>query len=249
MGAKDNRTIGIAERGRIVSVSEEKYTIASLDREGIICPGIVALAGNTFPIGAFVYFVSFADGTGCVLCNATGHIARAPIIFYQTEPPTSGMILGDTWIDTNGDNALYEYTQAGWTARPFGAGAIGSELLQSIESDIQTAQEAADAATTLRLETSYTTTISQYVFTAYLYRGNQDITHTYDTFKYKWYVRNEDGDEYLGAGYTMTINRTAAGYVGTIVCVWTDDVEEAEIISGAGDILSSSADDTIIGIY
>ena len=249
MGAKNERTIGIAERGRIVSETDGKYTVASLDRNGIICPGIVALAGNTFSPGAFVYFVSFADGTGCVLCNATGHIARAPIIFYQGDPPTSGMILGDTWIDTDDGNALYEYTVSGWVARPFGAGAINSEIMEAIENAAQTAEAAAEAALTYRLDTTYTTTLSQYVFSAHLYYGADEVTTTFDTMKYVWYVRNENGDELLGYGYTITIPRTTAGYVGTIVCVWTDETAEANVTSASDDIIISAADDEIIGVY
>lgn len=246
---KNQEHIGIAERGRVVSASDELYTIESLDREGIICPGIVALAGNSFLPGDFVYFVSFADGTGCVLCNATGHVGRTPIIFYQTAPPTSGMIPGDTWIDTDGDNALYEYTLQGWVARPFGAGAIGAEIMADIAAAKQTAQEAADAALTYRLDTSYTTTLTHYVFSAHLYYGAQDVTRTFDTMKYTWLVRNEEGDELLGHGYTITLPRTAAGYVGTVVCRWTDETEEAEIVSASDDTIVSNSDEEIIGVY
>ena len=241
--------IGIAERGRVISASEELYTVESLDREGIICPGIVALAGNSFLPGDFVYFVSFADGTGCVLCNATGHVGRTPIIFYATEPPTSGMIPGDTWIDTNGDNALYEYTLQGWVARPFGGSAIDPAIMADIAAAKQTAEEAAEAALAYRLDATYTTTLTHYVFSAHLYYGAQEVTTDYDSMRYSWLVRNEDGDELIGFGYTITINRSLAGYVGTIVCRWSDESAEAEIVSASDDSIVSASDDDIIGVY
>lgn len=106
-----------------------------------------------------------------------------------------------------------------------------------------------NSATTYRLDTTYTTTSTQYVFTAHLYYGNAEVTHTYDANKFKWLIRNEDGDDYLGSGYSITLDRTAAGYVGTIVCQWSDELETAGVISSAGDAIVSSSGDRIIGIY
>lgn len=55
------------ERGEILTVNDDVYTVASLDREGIVSPPIPALAGSGYATGDRVYFFLFRDGTGGVL--------------------------------------------------------------------------------------------------------------------------------------------------------------------------------------
>lgn len=102
-----------------------------------------------------------------------------------------------------------------------------------------------DVATTWALETEYETTTTAYAFTAHLYHGTEEVTTDYPAAKFKWLVRNEDGDVALGTGYTMNVNRTAAGYVGTIVCQWTDEAEEYELVTSAGDTIVTAGGDTL----
>ncbi len=110
-------------------------------------------------------------------------------------------------------------------------GAIGFVSLD------QEVTDGIDTATTWSLETKYTSTDSVYDFEAHLYHGTEEVTEEYPAVKYKWFVRNEDGDSLLGTGYTITINRSEAGYVGTIVCQWSDELEEYELVTGADDTL------------
>ena len=57
------------ERGKVLTASAGSYTVASLDREGIISPAITASSG-VFAVGETVYFFLFRDGTGKILCRA-----------------------------------------------------------------------------------------------------------------------------------------------------------------------------------
>lgn len=61
--------IGRIERGQIVKVSEEKYTVRSLDRDGITTPPIEAINAETYSPGDKVYFFYFNDGTGKIICG------------------------------------------------------------------------------------------------------------------------------------------------------------------------------------
>ena len=57
------------ERGKILSVSNGEYIIASLDRDGIVTPPLKPVqASDTYSAGDMVYFFYFKDGTGRILC-------------------------------------------------------------------------------------------------------------------------------------------------------------------------------------
>lgn len=58
------------ERGKITSVSENGYTVASFDRDGIISPPIDDINGKSYAVGDTVYFFLFSDGTGKIMCKA-----------------------------------------------------------------------------------------------------------------------------------------------------------------------------------
>lgn len=54
-------------------------------------------------------------------------------IFYQAGAPETGMSVGDMWFDTDGGNAVYEYTSSGWVLRQFGHGAIAAKSVTAAE--------------------------------------------------------------------------------------------------------------------
>lgn len=58
------------ERGKITSVSEDGYTVASFDRDGIISPPIGDINDADYTVGDIVYFFLFSDGTGKIMCKA-----------------------------------------------------------------------------------------------------------------------------------------------------------------------------------
>lgn len=60
---------GNIERGVVKSGSNGRYTVASLDREGIETLPIIVLKNETYTEGDRVYFFSFPDGTGAILCR------------------------------------------------------------------------------------------------------------------------------------------------------------------------------------
>ena len=63
------REKGVIERGRIQTAANGKYTIASLDRDGIITPPMSPIDDNTYSVGDGVYYFYFKDGTGRIICN------------------------------------------------------------------------------------------------------------------------------------------------------------------------------------
>ena len=63
------REHGKIERGIITAVSSGKYTVASIDREGITLPPMAALFEETeYAEGDKVVYFSFKDGTGRIIC-------------------------------------------------------------------------------------------------------------------------------------------------------------------------------------
>lgn len=58
------------ERGKITSVSEDGYVVASFDREGITSPKIGAIDNQEYAVNDIVYFFLFSDGTGKIVCKA-----------------------------------------------------------------------------------------------------------------------------------------------------------------------------------
>lgn len=57
------------ERGKILTVTAEGYTVASLDREDIESLPISAIHDDIYTVGDTVYFFLFRDGTGKILCR------------------------------------------------------------------------------------------------------------------------------------------------------------------------------------
>ena len=65
----DHKKIGgMIERGTVSTVSNGAYTIASLDRDGIMTPPLLPLnTEDSFSVGDRVYYFYFADGTGRII--------------------------------------------------------------------------------------------------------------------------------------------------------------------------------------
>lgn len=56
------------ERGIIKGAEDGAYTVASLDRDGIETPPLLAIDETVYTVGDTVYFFLFRDGTGRILC-------------------------------------------------------------------------------------------------------------------------------------------------------------------------------------
>ena len=55
------------ERGKIVTADNGLYTVASLDRDGVISLPIAAADNTAYAVDDMVYFLIFNDGTGKIL--------------------------------------------------------------------------------------------------------------------------------------------------------------------------------------
>lgn len=60
-----------------------------------------------------------------------------------------------------------------------------------------------------------TTTIN-----AHVYLNRNDSTSTFDPEYFLWYKKTEDGQEYIGSGYTITVENDTFGYGGEVVGVF-----------------------------
>ena len=66
---KAAREHGIIERGTVTEITAGKYTVASIDREGIVTPPLPPLMEeNSFSVGDQVIYFYFNDGTGRIIC-------------------------------------------------------------------------------------------------------------------------------------------------------------------------------------
>jgi len=57
----------LIERGIILCVADDGYTIASTDRPGITTPILKALNGSVYDVNTAVYFFVFDDGDGGII--------------------------------------------------------------------------------------------------------------------------------------------------------------------------------------
>lgn len=61
---------GRLERGKILAVNQSGYLVASLDRVGIEIPDLKPLFDTeTYTVEQMVYFFSFNDGNGRIICS------------------------------------------------------------------------------------------------------------------------------------------------------------------------------------
>lgn len=67
MGCDSEPFGAVIERGKVLTVEANGYTVASFDRDGIITPEIPAIGDTAFNVGDHVYFFLFRDGTGRIL--------------------------------------------------------------------------------------------------------------------------------------------------------------------------------------
>lgn len=77
------------------------------------------------------------------------------------------------------------------------------------------------------------------IFTARLYRGGVDIHTLYDPSLFTWYMKTEDGQQYLGNGYTVTVDTTTCGYGAEIIGKFTT-TDDAELLTDDGDNLTDN---------
>lgn len=60
---------GMIERGKIIGKAKDGYTVASIDRDGIVTRPIRPINTEEYTVDDIVYFFMFKDGTGGILCE------------------------------------------------------------------------------------------------------------------------------------------------------------------------------------
>lgn len=75
-------------------------------------------------------------------------------------------------------------------------------------------------------------------FQAHLFRGGVDIHTAYDQNLFTWYIKTEDGTEYLGNGYTISVDTTNCGYGAEIIGKFTT-TDDAEALTQDGSNLTN----------
>ena len=63
-------TQGFIERGRIMSITDTGYIVASCDRDGIVSPPLTPINNELLSQDDLVLFVLFKDGTGRIISKA-----------------------------------------------------------------------------------------------------------------------------------------------------------------------------------
>ena len=80
---------------------------------------------------------------------------------------------------------------------------------------IETLTEALDTMSTL--EATSETFANYTTLYAHVYRGTEEITNQFDAGQFKWINRSENGEEFLGRGYSITIDMNIVGYASTVL--------------------------------
>lgn len=53
--------------------------------------------------------------------------------------------------------------------------------------------------------------------TAKVYKAGQDVTNTFSSRWFTWYAKSESGDQYIGYGYNITVNKNSVGFGSTYI--------------------------------
>lgn len=94
------------------------------------------------------------------------------------------------------------------------------------------------------LETPFTwnTGETQATFTAVIYKGETDVTENYHSSCFEWYLRTENGESRIAVGRTCTVSKSALGYGGTVVCIFTShENENAALLTRSNKALLSAS--------
>ncbi len=121
----------LADGAEIVPETEYRYLFAAFDafgEDGILWqgPGIVTTPGEIYT-GTVDWGSQIngsgkpadnadvtADNTAQAIANQGALATRSSVTFHQDTVPTSGMEIGDLWVDTNDGNKLYRYSGIAW---------------------------------------------------------------------------------------------------------------------------------------
>ncbi len=196
--------------------------------------------------------VSKVDAEGVVWVNLVGADRETPTASTSAEVK-SGDIVNVEWRN----NKLYiagNYTNpsAGVTRVVYvekqadvakDTADIANKTAGNAEVKAVDAKETAESI--LIYDTSYTLDNRVATFQAHVYQGGVDIHTAFDAELFTWYLKNEESDEnqYLGAGYTVTVNLSQCGYGSEVVGVFTLN-DDAEALAEDGSTYTTIDGDT-----
>lgn len=79
-------------------------------------------------------------------------------------------------------------------------------------------------------------------FHAHLYQGGVDIHTSFEPEMFTWYMKTEDGTEYLGDGYSVEIDTTTCGYGAEVIGKFTT-TDDAEALATDNSNLTNSSNE------
>ncbi len=107
----DDRAYGaLIERGIVTAVIGGKYTVASLDRSGIVTPPLDAINEEAYTINDLVTYFMFRDGTGMILSAGDGSGPGPSGLGTVSENTTEGWGTMPTYVPQNGEFCIYSDT-------------------------------------------------------------------------------------------------------------------------------------------
>ena len=156
------------------------------------------------------------DGdTGTGLSNLT------PQYYLST---SSSSAIGGTWSNTP---PAFESGKYYWTrqliAYDDGTTAYSTAVYDAgLTEAAQNSTDAQDTAeSTLIYDHEYTIVNGNANFTAYVYRGGEDVKLEFAPGAFTWYLKTEAGMTYQGNGYTISIPLTSCGFGAEVIGYFT----------------------------
>lgn len=145
-----------------------------------------------------------------------------------------------TTVVPSSANGKYYIPLGVMSSATYGTFVSSNRLYAYVNGSFQAVDVAAriTADNALTLETPYTYSDDNVVFTAVLYRGGEDVSTEYLSDCYKWYKKTEDGLTLLSVGYTFTINKSELEYGGSIVCRFNTDTTIAALSTPSNSVLT-----------
>ena len=96
----------------------------------------------------------------------------------------------------------------------------------------------------LEIITSYSG--SNIVFSALLRSGGYDVTNNYPTGDFEWFIKTQEGTEFLGNGRSYTMAKSSIDYGQTIYCTWSRN-QNVYLLNNGGNNLVDNSGNKLVG--
>lgn len=217
------------EDGYTVLLTNESHTFAGSETAalaGMATSKVITYKGSTQVAcyaGASASATSISTGVTGLTCTISNNNSKNVMLtFTATTELTANS--GTVAIPVVVDGKAFELTFSFSVALKGAAGADGEDAYY--------------------LETPFTwnTGETQATFTAVIYKGETDVTENYHSSCFEWYLRTENGESRIAVGRTCTVAKSALGYGGTVVCIFTShENENAALLTRSNKALLSAS--------